>query len=230
MAEYIDRSDVLNPQTMIALKGDVWSVLTLDALNRLMTVIATPKGQLENAELDSQNRLKTVIATAKGQLENAELDSQNRLKTVIATAKGQLENAELDSQNRLKVVPTKFTDFYSNFNTIHMGESARYTAHEWTTRISGTVPAGHLYVIQTVYFGFSIPSSGALLGIRLLVNGYDVITVTGGSGSTDANRQYNFVLHFVMKEGETFEIKTLSNDSVARYFAYYIHILDFTIA
>jgi hypothetical protein len=35
MAEYIDRSDVFNPQTPIALKGDVWSVLTLDSLNRL---------------------------------------------------------------------------------------------------------------------------------------------------------------------------------------------------
>ena len=74
MAEYIDRSDVFNPQTPIALKDDVWSVLTLDSLNRLKTVIATAKGQLENAELDASNRLKVVPTRVENIHKNAMLN------------------------------------------------------------------------------------------------------------------------------------------------------------
>ena len=164
MAEYIDRSDVFNPQTPLALKDTVWSVLTLD------------------------------------------------------------------SQNRLRIVPPKFTDIFSNFTTIHQGEVRAYTNHTWTTRISGTVPSGHIYVIQSVCFGLSVPTSGTLLAIRLAVNNYDVVVVTAGSGSTDANRRYNLVLNFVMQEGETYAIQTYSTDTSSNTFAYSIHILDFTIS
>jgi hypothetical protein len=163
MAGYIDRSDVFNPQTPLALKDNVWSVLTLD------------------------------------------------------------------SQNRLKVVPTRFTDLFSNFTARHLGASVYYTNHDWTTRITETVPQGHVYVIQGIRFSTSIPSSNTMLGIRLDINQTEAVTFIAGSGTNDANRVLNLPMHYILAAGETYAIKTYSTDTASRNFTYYIHIIDFTI-
>jgi hypothetical protein len=53
MAEYIDRSDVFNPQTPLALKDTVWSVLTVDSLNRLKVVPTRAENIYKNATLNN---------------------------------------------------------------------------------------------------------------------------------------------------------------------------------
>jgi hypothetical protein len=54
MAYPIDRSDVFNPQTPLALKDEVWSVLTVDSLNRLKVTPVRLEELFKNATAVNQ--------------------------------------------------------------------------------------------------------------------------------------------------------------------------------